>query len=86
MKLGVAISGMVIVVLISATTPFQDGPVSVEAILRGYVHELDSAHDDNTQWLEVIEYSPAGNADEFVPSPECWMPFTQGGLLLHPLD
>ncbi|MFQ3225962.1 MAG: hypothetical protein ACI8Z5_002231 [Lentimonas sp.] len=53
------------------------------AVLRGFVHELSNAHEGNTQWLEVMEISPSGDLDQFVPSPECWMQFTQGGLLLH---
>ena len=56
------------------------------AVLRGIVHELAKAEEGNTQWLEVIEYSPTGEMDAFIPAPGCWMPFTQGGLLLHPVE
>ena len=54
------------------------------AILTGFVHELPKAHDGNTQWLEVVEFVPAGTAKAH-PTPDCWMPFTQGGALLHPM-
>ena len=48
------------------------------AILTGFVHGDNPA----TAWLEVVACQQAG-AKEAVPTPGCWMPFDQGGLLLH---
>ena len=53
------------------------------AILRGYVHELEEPQEGNTKWLEVVEISPNGKLDQFVPAPESWMLFKQGGPVLH---
>lgn len=52
------------------------------ALLRGVVRALPEAQEGNTQWLEVFEFQQAG-ATAFVPTPNAWMIFDQGGLLLQ---
>ena len=52
-------------------------------ILRGYVHDVSpNKVEDNDLWLEVMEMqSPIGG--KAIDTPNCWMPFEQGGLILH---
>jgi hypothetical protein len=52
------------------------------SILRGLTHVVPG--DASAKWLEVVEYCQAGR-DKWEAAPGCWMPFTQDGLLLHPL-
>ena len=49
------------------------------AVLRGFSHGLGQ-----DSWLEVMEYSAQGPDGPWQETPNCWMPFYQGGLLLHP--
>ena len=48
--------------------------------LRGNIHDLAGV-----AWLEALSYKQAGaSADaDWTPTPGCWMPFQQGGLVLH---
>lgn len=48
------------------------------SILHGHVHK-DVGGDD---WLQVTEWSQAGKTS-LSKAPGAWMPFHQGGLLLH---
>jgi hypothetical protein len=52
------------------------------AVLKGEVREFANKPEDSLKWLEVSEYKQAGS-DVFVKTPDCWMQFEQGGLLLH---
>jgi hypothetical protein len=53
------------------------------AVLRGVVHTLDDAFDGSLRWLEVLGFRQQNRAGDFHPTPNCWMPFEQNGLLLH---
>lgn len=52
------------------------------AVLRGNVKEFPLKPENSFKWLEVTEYQQSGSK-EWVSTPNCWMQFDQGGLLLH---
>lgn len=52
------------------------------AQLKGKVHMLKAPVQDNVKWLQVTEYCQAGST-KWEKTPNCWMQFEQGGLLLH---
>lgn len=52
------------------------------AVLRGNVREYPLKPENSFKWLEVTEYQQSGSK-EWVSTPNCWMQFDQGGLLLH---
>mmetsp|Transcript_37165 Transcript_37165/g.76184 ORF Transcript_37165/g.76184 Transcript_37165/m.76184 type:complete len:118 (+) Transcript_37165:97-450(+) len=47
------------------------------AFLKGKIHQIG-----NMKYLECVEYVQA-NSKQWEYTPGCWMPFYQGGLLLH---
>jgi hypothetical protein len=52
------------------------------AVLTGLVHSLKK---DNMDWLQVTSWKQSGSED-VVKAEGLWMPFEQGGLLLHEIE
>mmetsp|Transcript_26284 Transcript_26284/g.64892 ORF Transcript_26284/g.64892 Transcript_26284/m.64892 type:complete len:117 (-) Transcript_26284:430-780(-) len=50
------------------------------AVLKGVQHTVKG-----TEWLECVEYRQRGSQD-WKACTGCWIPFHQGGLLLHAGD
>ena len=54
------------------------------SILRGYPHgKAEIAPASPPVWLQVVEWQQAGSMHRIRPCRGLWMPFHQGGLLLH---
>ena len=54
------------------------------SILKGYPRgATEGAPASPPAWLEVVEWQQAGSKSSIRPCRGLWMPFHQGGLLLH---
>jgi hypothetical protein len=55
------------------------------SVLRGIVRTgvAGGPGKPDETWLEVVEYVQ-DRRSKWTPTPGCWMPFDQGGTLLHP--
>eukprot|EP00047_Mylnosiga_fluctuans_P017151 m.59201 g.59201 ORF g.59201 m.59201 type:complete len:94 (-) comp6947_c0_seq2:86-367(-) len=51
------------------------------SFLTGVKHTLPGTK-EGPEWLEVSEWTPAGSTTK-ITAHGLWMPFNQGGLLLH---
>jgi hypothetical protein len=55
------------------------------AKLLGIVRNYDRKYENTNKWLEVLAYYPGGKQHEEIKLPPgVFMPFEQGGVLLHP--